>query len=378
MEIDYKEGVIWKGNHGRLQKIMEKAGAGDPITVGFIGGSITQGSLSSAPETCYAYLVTQWWRSRFPQSIVTYQNAGIGGTTSHFGTARAEEDLLVCQPDVVFVEFSVNDENTPFYRETYEGLVRRILKQETAPAVVLIHNVCYDTGTNAQDQHVVIGRYYDLPCLSMKSSVYRAVAEGKLPVRDITPDDLHPNDEGHKLLAGLVIDYLERTAAKEHIGEYALPLPDPITRNAYEQAIRYRNDVGKVIKEPLGVNTAQVTCKGFIPDEQAQQGITDIFRRGWYADQLGAGIHIEVEGSEIALQYRKSISHPACCATAVLDGDTDHEIILDGNFQETWGDCLYLETILCHGERKRHTIDIRITQAPEHGTPFYLVSIICA
>jgi lysophospholipase L1-like esterase len=392
MEINYKEGVVWEGNPRRLKRIIEKAGRGESVTLGFIGGSITQGFISSIPETCYAYLIYLWWRKRFPESLITYKNAGIGATDSHFAVARAEDDLLIYQPDVVFVEFSVNDGNTLFFRETYEGLIRRILAKENAPAVVLLHNVFYETGTNAQDQHSVIGRYYDLPCLSMKSLLYQAVAEGRLPVSDITPDDLHPNDYGHKILAGMVIDYLESVTAKELLCDDSLILPPPTTKNAYEQAVRYQNNTAKEIvdkntgeittaisrQDPLDLNAAHVTCDGFIPDKQPQQGITDIFRRGWYADQMGAGLHIEVYAREIALQYRKTIRHPACCATAVLDGDTKHPILLDGNFGETWGDFLCLETILHHGEYKKHTIDIRITQAPEKGTPFYLVSIICA
>ena len=73
---------------------MKKAIQGEDITVGFLGGSITQGCNASAPETCYAYLVYQWWCEKFPKSKIAYINAGIGGTTSQFGAARAESDLL--------------------------------------------------------------------------------------------------------------------------------------------------------------------------------------------------------------------------------------------------------------------------------------------
>lgn len=50
----------------------------------------------------------------FPQAEFHYINAGIGGTTSHFGTARAESDLLSHEPDFVIIEFSVNDDSTEF------------------------------------------------------------------------------------------------------------------------------------------------------------------------------------------------------------------------------------------------------------------------
>ena len=116
--INFEEGMSYSGDWRRLRRTMKKAQRGEPITVGFLGGSITQGSLSSLPTTCYAYLVYDWWVKTFPQSQITYVNAGIGGTTSHFGVGRAKEDLLSFRPDFTTVEFSVNDDNTPFFRET--------------------------------------------------------------------------------------------------------------------------------------------------------------------------------------------------------------------------------------------------------------------
>ena len=126
-------------NHGditRLSKVYKKLEEGGDVTVCFLGGSITQGSLSSTPETCYAYRTYDWIRGRFPKAKVKYVNAGIGGTTSVFGAARAEKDVLSHNPDLVVVEFSVNDECTDYFLESYEGLIRKLLYSKSAPAVV--------------------------------------------------------------------------------------------------------------------------------------------------------------------------------------------------------------------------------------------------
>ena len=132
--------LLNEGNLTRLLAAMKKAQAGEQVTIGYLGGSITMGSLSSTPETCYAYLSWLWWKEQFPRADIRYVNAGIGGTTSHFGTARVDDDLLYAKPDVVFVEFSVNDDNTEHFMETYEGLVRRLLKATGYPAVILLQN----------------------------------------------------------------------------------------------------------------------------------------------------------------------------------------------------------------------------------------------
>ena len=223
--INFEKGMVNRGNWQPMQRVMERAAKGERVTIGFLGGSITQGSLASKQENCYASRVFEWWKGHFPNA--EFINAGIGGTSSQFGVARVEEDLLRYQPDVIFVEFSVNDDNTPFFQETYEGLVRRIL--QNGAAVMLIHNVRYDNMVSAQDIHLEIGRHYNLPCVSMKSTIYPLVASGQISNRQITPDDLHPNDLGHQMVASVITHVLEQIRTAEQMDEKPAALPAPLT-----------------------------------------------------------------------------------------------------------------------------------------------------
>lgn len=361
-------GVINRGNLYRLKKIMRRARSGKRLTIGFIGGSITQGSLSSTQYTCYAYLVYNWWRAKFPEAEFLYVNAGIGGTTSQFGAARVEEDLLCHNPDFVIVEFSVNDENNDHFAETYEGLVRRIYRSAGEPALLLLHNVRYDNGENAQEEHETIGRTYGLPCISMKKALYGKVTSGEIPVRSITPDDLHPNDAGHELAAGVVIEFLEEVY--KNCWEEELPfcesgLPEPVTRNRYENSMRYRND-----------NCAP-KCNGFTKDSKKNEKNSHIFQKGWIASGINDRIVFEIEGTTIAVQYRKSIRKPAPVARVVIDGKKETSFLLDGNFDEDWGDCLYIDTVAENLENTAHSVEITIVENGKNpAVPFYLVSVI--
>lgn len=66
-------------------------------------------------------------------------------------------------------------------------------------------------------------------------------------------------------------------------------------------------------------------------------------------------------------------------ARLVLDGGEENVHILDGNFQEDWGDCLYLEPVLHHGERVNHRLEIEVlNDGAENAAPFYLLSLIIA
>lgn len=358
--IDYEKGIVNSGNWYRIQQVMKRAKAGEPVKIGFLGGSITQGSLASTPNKCYAALVAKWWSEQF--SNVEYINAGIGGTTSQFGAARVQDDLLRYQPDMVFVEFSVNDDASWHFQETYEGLVRKILR--TGTALMLIHNVRYDNMYSAESIHLPIGCYYHLPCVSMKTTIYPEVASGNIKNREITPDDLHPNDAGHALVASVITYFLEKIRNGEPAAE-DFAMPDPFTHNQYENSIRYQN------------TNSNPELHGFVPDYQPQEHITQMFRHGYTAWKQGESIFFGVPGTGIAVQYRKSVRKPAPVAQVIVDGDVDNAVTLDANFRENWGDCLYIDTVLRHGERKTHHVEIRIVESHEDDVvPFYLVSVI--
>ncbi len=342
------DSITYLGDVSRLYRFIMKAKKGEKLTVGFIGGSITNGSLASVHENCYAARTAEWLKKEFPSSDFIYINAGIGGTTSHYGVARCEDDLLCHDPDFVVTEFSVNDENTLFYRETYEGLIRKIYGWKTKPAVIILHNVMYADGTNAQDQHETVGRYYRIPCISVKSSIYQKVAQGTLPVRNITPDDLHPNDLGHKMVSELLIGFISRVAAGD-FGTFTDSeemqcngaFPKPMTENRYENARR-------------------------------------LFKSVFTGKEKGDSIIFECEGSELAAQYIRYVKHPACVARAVVDGDEESAVILDGNFDETWGDKLDISILQFHGKPGKHSVKIEIIEGGMECVPFNLVSLIAA
>lgn len=367
--IDFAKGLINRGNWYRIKECMKKAQKGEKIKIFFLGGSITQGSLSTTPKTCYAYHVYDWWKKKFPKVETAYINAGIGGTTSQFGVARVEDHVLKYSPDFVLAEFAVNDENTDFFMETYEGLVRRILSDKSKVALLLMNNVKYDDGLNAEDVHLAVAKAYKVPMVSMKHTIWPEVKSGRIPNREITPDDLHPNDAGHALVAETITTFLEQVYAdldtEEEPSACEKVLPLPITKNAYQKSVRYQN------------YNSDVKLAGFEPDMREQTHIAEIFRHGWTAWKEGDKITVTLFCSGIAVQYRKSVNQPTPIARVVVDGKEDDAVLLDGNFEETWGDCLYIDTIMRHIQHGKHTVEITIVEAHENDkVPFYLVSVI--
>ena len=379
-DIDLKAGVINRGDPSAIMRVMHKAYKGDNIVVAFLGGSITQGCHSSTPDKCYAALIYKWWCERFPQSSIEYVNAGIGATTSYFGVSRVKQHVLSKRPDFVLTEFAVNDKNNDLFEETYEGLVRTILKDECRPALMLMNNVCYDNGTSAEEIHLKVAKHYDLPMVSMKTTILPKIMDGSIDPADITPDFLHPNDEGHILVAGVVTDYLDtifEKALKEGYFEKPLTddkdtgkLPDPVTENAYEDSVRIK---AYNMDDPQ----FKVELDGFKKDERVKREFLDIFSGGFEGSRKGDRITFGFFGTGVAAQFKRTIDKPAPIALAVVDDDKEHAVILDANFDEDWGDCLYLEVLGRHLELKEHKVEITITETHDDDkAPFYLTSLI--
>ena len=142
-------------------------------------------------------------------------------------------------------------------------------------------------------------------------------------------------------------------------------LPQPITENAYENSVRYQN------------HNSKPELAGFEADMTPCTNILENFRKGFTAWKENDRITFKVTGTGIAVQYRKSVHKPTPIARAVVDGKEDEAVLLDGNFEEDWGDCLYVDTVAEHMPLGEHTIEITIIEAHEKDVvPFYLVSVI--
>ena len=57
----------------------------------------------------YVQQLARWFEATFPGLKVRSVNAGIGATNSGYGALRVQRDVIAQQPDLVVVEYAVND-----------------------------------------------------------------------------------------------------------------------------------------------------------------------------------------------------------------------------------------------------------------------------
>ena len=186
------------------------------VKIGYIGGSITE-------QSGWRDVVTAHLRESFSDNDITEVNAGIGGTNSFLGVARIERDLICHNPDIVFIEFSVNDgaetyDECRFFGRTYEGMIRQLLNNN--PDVLIVGVGLTTEGMNEKfykngiipytaQHHKIVCDYYNVPFSNAGESLYNHMKKIGGKMLDFTRDNVHTNDKGAEFYGDFIWDCIK-------------------------------------------------------------------------------------------------------------------------------------------------------------------------
>jgi len=195
-----------------FEEFDRRAKAGERLNVVFFGASLTWGANATDPNlTSYRGCMAGLLEERYPNAHLKSHDAAIGGTGSQLGVFRLERDVLRRKPDLVFLDFSANDDIYSDKAETlasYEAIVRRIIAEGRCPLVIVIFPFQWDVargntdGMKRRDAHIAIAKAYNVPVGDAISFGQRLVKEGKLAIPQIWPvDGVHPGDAGYRMFA---------------------------------------------------------------------------------------------------------------------------------------------------------------------------------
>ena len=297
------------GDTSRMVNVLKKAAAGEEITVGYIGGSITEG-IGADGDSCWAKLSYDALCEMYPDTKINYVNAGLSGTNSALGIARAERDLYSeYTPDIVFIEFAVNNGGEQMDKDSYESLVRKVLEKDNDPAVVLLFTVLKNK-YSAQPWMTMVGEHYDLPMISVGNAVNPMFDAGLMEWEKYSDDESHPNYWGHKLVKDFVANYFEQVKETADAADAAPEIPSLPEEALF--SIAYKD---MVLLERDQMN-AQAD-EGF----QESDGVIATFKNGWvYNGKGGASLNFTAEFKTLFLVFH--------CNNA--SGYADAEVYIDG------------------------------------------------
>lgn len=337
-----------KGNQARLAKVFQKAKDGGEITVAYLGGSITQGS-SAGDDLCYARLTTNWLIEQFPDAKINYVRAGIGATGSYIGVHRAKRDVTSKDPDLVFIDFSVNDttEQTERNTNSYDSLIRLLWNSDSAPAIVTIAMTMED-GTSFQRYHSEICKAYQIPMISYREAILDVIKNGHIVWKDISDDNIHPNVTGHAVLTEIITAYLQ-----------------DVIDNLDTIDTSVESDLSQSYTENKFMNADLIVPENTTPIESTGwETKTDMFGNfGGYwnvrsSDGTFEGVNplkFEVEAKNIGVFYGK-LTTKGGTFDVVVDGTVAKTI--NSNFPGGWGSYVEAEEIISFDETGTHTVEI--------------------
>lgn len=358
-DLMVQRSLMTTGDMTRMANVLDRAAKGEEITVAYIGGSITEGyhdNLLLQEDEKWAKMSLNWLAEQYPDAKFNYVNAGLSGTPSVLGNVRLDRDVLASEPDVVFVEFAVNDGMESEYKNAYESLVRTLLSQEQEIAVVLVFTII-ESGHTCQEYMSKIGENYGLPMISLPDSLWVEIQEGRMVWDDYSGDQSHPHVEGSVMLSDFVINYYEQVIAQaaDNVGEVDTALPEPVFSDDY-------------------MNMHFVDSKNFEPEtENFNVYATHAwFNDGWlYKGKNGASMKFTVDCAKLALVFKASNSETYADAEVYVDGELLTTV--SSNMADGWGNPV-AKYVIDESESAQREVEI-VIPASEKASCFFMLGL---
>lgn len=184
------------------------------VNVVFHGHSVPSGYFRGGlvrPLDSYPHLVHVALNKQYPTSVVSPIVTGIGGEHSEQGAARFEADVLAKQPDVVTIDYSLNDRSIGLKRarRAWESMIHQALDADVK--VILLtpsvdSNADFDNPDDPLCQHAAqvreLAAEHGVGLVDSLAAFQAGVTEGT-PVNKLLSQPNHPNRRGHELIAEL-------------------------------------------------------------------------------------------------------------------------------------------------------------------------------
>ena len=286
---------------------------------------------------------------------------------------RFERDVLRDgreTPDIVVVEFGVNDDGDETKGNCYESLVRKILTLPNHPAVVLLFSV-FANDWNLQERLGVVGERYHLPMVSVLDAVtpqFRLKqGQGRvLSKNQYFYDMFHPTNAGHTVMADCLTYFFTQAAKQEGPAE-----PDSLEKGLPEPVIGADFERVRLLDKKDMPEGAKVICGSFsFTDTELQEvemdedlACTPEFPHNWMycgqkVENAGQPFTLELPCRALLLIFQDSGEVRVGRAEIFVDGE--RKLVADPHING-WLHCNSV-ILLQEQETKQH--EVRIQMAP--------------
>jgi acyl-CoA thioesterase-1 len=187
--------------------------SGCDVTIVAFGDSITAGY---AVRHGFPYFWKELLKQKYPDAGIKLINSGVSGNTTIDGLARLDWDALAYKPDLITINFGINDAAMCIDLEEFnENLMQMIMRTREGPGSEILLLSSQPLVSPGFDELVV--KYYDAVKDVAKAEdvgfvdayaawmerVNRGTPLGLL----ILPGLDHPNEEGYRVIAEALMEF---------------------------------------------------------------------------------------------------------------------------------------------------------------------------
>lgn len=237
----YAKAFLWGGSYSMFpqtkpSKIEKQVFAKDilsdksnDITVSYLGGSITLGNNNGWAKT----LTDSFFGGDNGYASAACYNVGIGGTSSLQGLYRLKRDVISVEPDVVFIEFTVNDSghDDAIVKERVEAMVRQLISLPKQPVIIFIYPLTVpseDVWRNVKiPVYNEVAQAYGIAAVDLLAAMTEFAANEGITWTEFrntyfsATDGTHPSKTGYNKYAEFIIKAIEEESMLD--ASYTMP-----------------------------------------------------------------------------------------------------------------------------------------------------------
>ena len=190
------------------------------INLVFHGHSVPSGYFLT-PEVrtleSYPHFVLKQLKQWYPTAVINVITTAIGGENSESGDRRFERDVLTHRPDVVFIDYALNDRfiGLPAAKLAWESMIVKALKYGTkiillTPSPDLSEKILSPDADLAahQKQIIALAEKHRIGIVDCYES-FRMLASSGKDLKDYMAQGNHINGYGHKVVADKICEYFK-------------------------------------------------------------------------------------------------------------------------------------------------------------------------
>ena len=217
-------------NAYKLSNVFEKMKAGKAVNVAYFGGSVTSGTGSSNSYTKSWRALTTAYLKSVSKGSVNETNAALGGAGSYLGAARFERDILKNNPDLLFIEFAINDYYSGISADqikmNVEYMINKLYEQNPYADIVMVlvtNETYFGAAYPSYKAHREVADYYRIPIVDLGGEAYNKLKGKSSEFKKHFSDSVHPNDSGYKLYGDIMISALKELLTDKEKSPHTKP-----------------------------------------------------------------------------------------------------------------------------------------------------------